>query len=102
MLLKEIAEKNRKHEQQKEDIFAELLRKRHNKFNKLWGTKILAKYDSRGQAKQMLKGDPQKRLHGKSQNNRGCKTSRSINTPIYLRTGGDKGANSAQASVMQQ
>jgi|LakMenEpi03Aug12_release.lakeMendotaPanAssembly.Ray.scaffolds.fasta_scaffold3622685_1 hypothetical protein len=48
MLLKEIAEKNRKHEQQKEDIFAELLRKRHNKFNKLWGTKILAKYDSRG------------------------------------------------------
>lgn len=43
-------------EHKKEDIFAELLRKRNNKFNKLWGTKILVKYDSRNEAKQMLRG----------------------------------------------
>lgn len=34
-------------QKKQEDIFAELLRKRNNKFNKLWGTKILVKYDSR-------------------------------------------------------
>ena len=46
--------KNR--EQEKEDIFSELLRKRNNKFNKLWGTKILVKYDSKKEAKLMLRG----------------------------------------------
>ena len=46
--------KNR--EKEKEDIFSDLLRKRNNKFNKLWGTKILVKYDSRKEAKLMLKG----------------------------------------------
>ena len=49
-------EKGKQHEIEKQDIFAELLRKRNNKFNKLWGTKILVKYDSHEQAKSLLRG----------------------------------------------
>lgn len=50
-------EGQRQHEKEKEQIFAELLRKRNNKFNKLWGTRILVKYDFEEQAKSMLKGE---------------------------------------------
>jgi hypothetical protein len=37
---------------------SELLRKRNNKFNKLWGTRILVKFDARKEAKLMLRGEP--------------------------------------------
>lgn len=50
----------RDREQKKEDIFAQLLRKRNNKFNKLWGTRILVKYDSKTQARNMLRGQADK------------------------------------------
>lgn len=61
----------RSKEKEQEDIFSELLRKRNNKFNKLWGTRILVKYDSRGQARQMLRGDSEKHPNSssKKQNN---------------------------------
>jgi len=86
--LKEIAERSKRHEQRKEDIFAELLRKRNNKFNKLWGTKIMVKYDSRVEAKHMLKGDAQKKSQTRVSGERGCKTSRSaMNTPNSMRVG---------------
>jgi hypothetical protein len=38
-----------------------LLRKRNSKFNKLWGTRILVKYDARNEAKQMLKGEGERK-----------------------------------------
>lgn len=41
---------------QKQQILAQILRRRNNKFNKLGGTKILVKYDCEEEAKWMLEG----------------------------------------------
>ena len=41
---------------QQEKYFSSFLEKRNRKFKKPWGNKILIKYDSNLQAKQMLEG----------------------------------------------
>jgi hypothetical protein len=53
---KEMLLRDQMREEEQESIFAELLRKKNNKFNKLWGTRILVKYNSHQKAKSLLKG----------------------------------------------
>jgi hypothetical protein len=48
---------------------ADLLKKKNNKFNRLWGTKILVKYDSREKANSMLSGSPEKETQGQTRRN---------------------------------
>ncbi len=49
------------------------MKKRNCKFNKLWGTKILVKYDAKQEAKHMLRGEGDKTPKGAT----GEETSRS-------------------------
>jgi len=44
-------------QKEKEDILAGLLKRKHNKFNKIGGNRMIVKYDEHKVAKYMLEGD---------------------------------------------